>query len=78
MNRFSRIRLTLFHKYVLSYLLVFATPFVILGFFIYTNAVKTVQNEVEMSNHYKLNQVRTLLDQQILGMNQLAARMAND
>ncbi|MCU6792223.1 AraC family transcriptional regulator [Paenibacillus sp. WQ 127069] len=78
MKRLSRIRITLWHKYLLSYLLVFATPFVILGFFIYTNAVKTVQNEVEMSNHYKLNQVRALLDQQILGMNQLAARMAND
>lgn len=78
LNRFARIRLTLFHKYVLSYLLVFATPFVILGFFIYTNAVKAVQHEVEMSNHYKLVQVRTLLDQQMLGMNQLAARMAND
>lgn len=63
---------------MISYVFIFAIPFLILGVFIYMNAVKVVQYEIEQANSYKLKQVQSYLDGQINGLKHLAAKMAVD
>lgn len=68
----------LWRDYLISYVFVFAIPFLILGIFIYMNAVKVVQDEIEQSNSYKVKQVQGYLDEQINSLKHLAAKMAFD
>ncbi|QNK58907.1 helix-turn-helix domain-containing protein [Paenibacillus sp. PAMC21692] len=74
MNKKSR----LWRDYLISYVFIFAIPFLILGMFIYMNAVKVVQHEIEQANSYKLKQVQSYLDGQINGLKHMAAKMAFD
>jgi len=71
-------RSKLWRDYLVSYVFVFAIPFIILGTFIYMNAVKAVQFEIVQSNSYKLKQVQSYLDSQINGLKYTAAKMAFD
>ncbi|MCQ6561606.1 AraC family transcriptional regulator [Paenibacillus mendelii] len=71
-------RSKLWRDYLISYVFIFAIPFLILGIFIYMNAVKVVQHEIEQANSYKLKQVQSYLDGQINGLKHLAAKMALD
>jgi two-component system response regulator YesN len=69
-------RLDLLWKFFLSYLLILSIPITILGFVMYKNTVVSLQNEVEESNLNKLEQVNEMLELQIQGFSQTAAKIS--
>ncbi|WP_135557518.1 cache domain-containing protein [Paenibacillus cymbidii] len=62
----------------LSYLLVFAVPFVVFAVFVYYNAVVSLRHGIEAANLDKLNQVRDTFDLMESSLEQTAARISID
>ncbi|WP_158560749.1 AraC family transcriptional regulator [Paenibacillus contaminans] len=75
---FDTAKSKVFLRYVLSYAFVFIVPLIVLGVVMYQNAVVNLQKEIEASNLNKLNQVKDMLDLQMRGMEQTAAKISYD
>jgi len=68
----------LFYQFLLSHVLIFAIPFIILSAVVYYNAVVRFQSEIESSNVYKLNQVKNTFDLLARGLDNTASRISID
>ncbi|MFK7695234.1 helix-turn-helix domain-containing protein [Paenibacillus sp. HJGM_3] len=62
----------------MSYLLVFAVPFVVFAVFVYYNAIVSLRQEIESANLNKLDQVKDSFDLLVQGLDKTAARMSID
>ncbi len=69
---------TTFMKYFISFFLLFLIPVLVLGALLYWNTVRKLQEEVESFNLAKINQARTLLDEQFRGLEQTAGKISFD
>ncbi|WP_172840476.1 helix-turn-helix domain-containing protein [Virgibacillus phasianinus] len=78
MSVFNRIRSRLLYKYIVSYLLVFLVPFMIMSGIIYYNSVSSLRQEIEQSNINKLEQVESITDERMKELATLAARISYD
>lgn len=68
----------LFYQFLLSHVLIFAIPFIILTGVVYYNAVVRFKFEIEASNVYKLNQVKNTFDLLARGLDNTASRISID
>jgi two-component system response regulator YesN len=78
MGMISSWRSKVFYKYLLSYLLIFSFPLVVLGILIYNNAVVNLQSEIKESNLNKLQFIKESLDLQIKGLSSTATKISFD
>jgi two-component system, response regulator YesN len=62
-KRFNR--LSIFYKYLISYLFIFILPLIIMTVFLYKNNVVNLQKDIESSNLSKLIQVKEFTDMRI-------------
>ncbi|MFH5185287.1 helix-turn-helix domain-containing protein [Paenibacillus sp. TAB 01] len=74
--RWSRDKL--FYRYWISFLLLCAVPILLLSWQMYGSAAVSLQEEVEQANLGKLNLIKTMIDQRLKEMQQMAARIADD
>ncbi|KOR76146.1 helix-turn-helix domain-containing protein [Paenibacillus solani] len=65
-------------KYTLSYISIFLIPLVILTIIIYHNAVDTLRSEIEQTNVNQLNQAKTVIDERMKELQDIAFRIAYD
>ena len=65
-------------KYTLSYISIFLIPLVILTVIIYHNAVKTLRSEIEQTNVNQLTQAKTVIDDRMKELQDIAFRIAYD
>lgn len=65
-------------KYTLSYIAIFLIPLLILTVFIYFNAVKTFRSEIEQTNINQLTQGKTVIDERMKELQNMASRIAYD
>ncbi len=75
-NRMKKSRLL--YKYIVSYLLVFLVPFLIMSTLIYYHSVASLRQEIEQSNINKLEQVENLTNERMKELSTLAARISYD
>lgn len=68
----------LLYNYIISYLLVFLVPFIIMSGIVYYNSVSSLRGEIEQSNIYKLKQVERIVNERTEELQTIAARMAYD
>lgn len=68
----------LFYQFLLSHVLIFAIPFIILSGVVYYNAVVRFKFEIEASNVSKLNQVKNTFDLLARGLDNTASRISID
>lgn len=76
--RRKRTNSRLFYQFLLSHVLIFAIPFIILSGVVYYNAVVRFKSEIEASNVYKLNQVKNTFDLLARGLDNTASRISID
>ncbi|MFE0556609.1 helix-turn-helix domain-containing protein [Paenibacillus sp. NPDC058910] len=76
--RRKRTNSRLFYQFLLSHVLIFAIPFIILSSVVYYNAVVRFKSEIEASNVYKLNQVKNTFDLLARGLDNTASRISID
>lgn len=69
-------KLSVFYKYIISYLIIFILPLTVMGVVLYTNSVTLLSREVETAGTIKLSQVNELLNTRIKEMNMIAANMS--
>ncbi|WP_132746675.1 AraC family transcriptional regulator [Scopulibacillus darangshiensis] len=67
-----------FQRYMLSYLIVFFIPFIIMSVYIYHSSVVSLKKEIEQSNINKLSQIRDVTDNRLKEMRGIATRIATD
>ncbi|OKP70373.1 AraC family transcriptional regulator [Paenibacillus helianthi] len=77
MNR-SYFKSKLFLRYIFSYLLILVVPLIIVTAFIYRNATRSLQSEIELSHINQLNQAKTIIDGRIKELNDMASRISYD
>ncbi|KOP66047.1 AraC family transcriptional regulator [Bacillus sp. FJAT-18019] len=65
-------------KYTLSYISIFLIPLVILTIIIYHNAVDTLRSEIEQTNVNQLTQAKTVIDERMKELQDIAFRIAYD
>ncbi|MFD1954916.1 helix-turn-helix domain-containing protein [Paenibacillus thailandensis] len=65
-------------NYILSYLSIFLIPLLIVTYFIYQNAVNDLRTEIEQSSINQLNQAKTVIDDRIKELQDIAARISYD
>ncbi len=65
-------------SYMVSYLLIFLIPLIVITIFIYQSAVKSLRTEIEQSNVNQLNQVRMTIDGRMTELRDIAIRMSYD
>ncbi len=65
-------------KIWISYFLVFAIPFLILGGLVYYNAVISLQHEIEQTNIRQMELVRDEMDRLMQEMNELSTQLSMD
>ncbi|WP_208591929.1 helix-turn-helix domain-containing protein [Gracilibacillus suaedae] len=68
----------LFVNYIVSYLMVFFVPFVIMSSIIYLHSVNNLKSEIEQSNLAKLEQVATITNERMSELESLSTRIAHD
>ncbi|MFC4386639.1 helix-turn-helix domain-containing protein [Gracilibacillus marinus] len=68
----------LFTNYIISYLIVFFVPFVIMSSIIYLNSVSNLKEEIEQSNVTKLEQVASITNERMNELEFLSTRIAHD
>ncbi|MBM7599998.1 YesN/AraC family two-component response regulator [Virgibacillus halotolerans] len=68
----------LLYKYIISYLLIFLIPFLIMSGIIYYNSVSSLRQQIEQSNLSKLEQVKKITDERMNVLETLAARISYD
>lgn len=68
----------LFYQFLLSHVLIFAIPFMILSSVVYYNAVVSFKSEIESANLFKLNQLKQSLDVIQSGLDKTASRISID
>ncbi|NWQ40746.1 helix-turn-helix domain-containing protein [Bacillus sp. EB106-08-02-XG196] len=73
-----RIQSRLLYKYILSYMLMFFIPLVIMGIIIYKNSVVSLREGIEQSNIDMLNQVKNMTDERMEELEKLALRISYD
>ncbi|MGF6949996.1 two-component system response regulator YesN [Neobacillus sp. B4I6] len=73
-----RIQSRLLYKYILSYMLMFFIPLVIMGIIIYKNSVVSLREGIEQSNIDKLNQVKNMTDERMEELEKLALKISYD
>ncbi|MFK3938151.1 helix-turn-helix domain-containing protein [Alkalihalobacillus sp. NPDC078783] len=71
-------RSKLLYKYIISYLLIFLVPFIVMSVVIYFNAVSSLREEIESSNIYNLEQVRNLTDDRLSELETITTRISFD
>ncbi len=76
--RFKRTGSRLQRSYMVSYLLIFLIPLILITVFIYQSAVKSLRTEIEQSNVNQLNQVRMTIDGRMTELRDIAIRMSYD
>ncbi|OZB95270.1 helix-turn-helix domain-containing protein [Paenibacillus sp. XY044] len=76
--RRKRTNSRLYYQFLLSHVLIFAIPFIILSSVVYYNAVVKFKGEIEASNLYKLNQVKNTIDVLAKGLDNTASRISID
>lgn len=69
-------KLSVFYKYIISYLLIFILPLTVMEVILYTNSMTLLSREVETAGMIKLSQVNELLNTRIKEMNLIAANMS--
>lgn len=65
-------------SYMVSYLLIFLVPLIVITIFIYQSAVNSLRTEIEQSNVNQLNQVRMTIDGRMTELRDIAIRMSYD
>ncbi|WP_322922346.1 AraC family transcriptional regulator [Paenibacillus campi] len=65
-------------SYMVSYLLIFLVPLIVITVFIYQSAVNSLRTEIEQSNVNQLNQVRMTIDGRMTELRDIAIRMSYD
>ncbi|MFD1887972.1 AraC family transcriptional regulator [Paenibacillus wenxiniae] len=75
---FKRTGSKLQRSYMVSYLLIFLIPLIVITIFIYQSAVKSLRMEIEQSNVNQLNQVRMTIDGRMTELRDIAIRMSYD
>ncbi len=75
---FKRTGSKLQRSYMVSYLLIFLIPLIVMTIFIYQSAVKSLRMEIEQSNVNQLNQVRMTIDGRMTELRDIAIRMSYD
>jgi len=68
----------LLRSYVVSYLLIFWIPLIIITVLIYHSAVNSLRSEIEQSNVNQLNHVRSTIDGRMTELRDIAIRMSYD
>lgn len=68
----------LLRSYMLSYLLIFLIPLILITVLVYQSAVKSLRTEIEQSNVNQLNQVRMTIDGRMKELSDIAARISYD
>lgn len=74
----NRKRSRLYNQILLSHVLIFAIPFIVLSAVVYYNAVVRFKSEIESANLYKLNQVKNTFDLLARGLDNTASRISID
>lgn len=70
-------KISVFYKYFFSYIIILLLPFMILGFFLFSYAVKEFNKEIESSYSYKLEQISNDMDANFQSMESVAFRIAD-
>lgn len=68
----------LLRSYMLSYLLIFLIPLILITVLVYQSAVKSLRTEIEQSNVNQLSQVRMTIDGRMKELSDIAARISYD
>lgn len=76
--KWNHIKSKLLLKYTLSYIAIFLIPLIILTVIIYQNAVHTLRSEIEQSNVNQLTQAKTMIDDRMKELQDMATRIAYD
>ncbi|MDI6618421.1 MAG: AraC family transcriptional regulator [Clostridiales bacterium] len=66
------------YKYLLSYLLMFIIPLIIMGSMMYKNTVIDLKREVEVSSINKLEQINSLISMRMCELQNMAAKISYD
>lgn len=66
----------LLRSYMLSYLLIFLIPLILITVLVYQSAVKSLRTEIEQSNVNQLSQVRMTIDGRMKELSDIAAELA--
>lgn len=74
----KRFKSDLLFKYTLSYILIFLVPLIVVTIMIYISSANILRTEIEQANLNQLNEVKTIIDNQITELNKTAALMAYD
>lgn len=78
MHWLKRTKSRLLFKYIVSYLLVFLIPFMLMSAFIYYSSVYNLREEIEQSNINKLKQVENITNERIKELEKIATNIAYD
>ncbi|RPK24233.1 helix-turn-helix domain-containing protein [Paenibacillus xylanexedens] len=76
--KWNHFKSKLLFKYTLSYISIFLIPLVILTIIIYHNAVDTLRSEIEQTNVNQLTQAKTVIDDRMKELQDIAFRIAYD
>ena len=74
--RNTKMNISLFFKYFLSYLLIFLIPFTIISFSFYYISINNLRGEIINSNISKLEQVRDFTDNRLSELRQLSVQIS--
>ncbi|ALS30023.1 AraC family transcriptional regulator [Paenibacillus sp. 32O-W] len=74
----NALRSKLFFRYMLSYLVIFFIPFLVMSLFLYEQSVNALKREIDQSNLNKMMQVGEQTGNLIRAMNQIAALITYD
>ncbi|ASN04171.1 helix-turn-helix domain-containing protein [Virgibacillus necropolis] len=78
MIKLNRVKSRLLMKYIISYLLIFLVPFMIMSTIIYYYSVSSLREEIEKSTINKLQQVESITNERMKELETLAARISYD
>src|SRR5699024_2781633 len=78
MSWINRFKSRLLYKYILSYLIIFLLPFLLMSFIIYKNTVTELRKEIEQSNINKLEQVVDMTNNRLEELENIAAMISFD
>lgn len=71
-------RSILFYKYLLSYIIIFLVPFILISTFFYKMSVDNLQEEITQTNIEKIEQVKDFTDTRMEELKNIATRISMD
>src|SRR5699024_35644 len=78
MRWLQKIRSHLLYKYILSYLVIFLIPFLFMSYIVYNSSVTELRKEIERSNMNKLQQAADIIDERMMELRDITARISID